>query len=135
MWALRYLFYRLYLWQFHLESDMAPFNAFLLVVIFLFLNLVALVGVVETVVGRSFFLANMAQRLSYIGVLIVGALLALPLYFTLLYKQRYKRILEQFESESKRQHWIRGTSVVLYLVVSVVLVFAGAMFHGKMINH
>jgi hypothetical protein len=54
MRAFQYLFYRLYRWQFRLESDMALFNAFLLVVIFFCLNVVALVGIVESFFGNPF---------------------------------------------------------------------------------
>ncbi len=117
-----------------MESDTAPFNAFLLVAIFFCLNLVALVGIVKSLCGRSFF-GNIPQRIVHTGVLIVWAVIAMPLYIALLYRHKYKRILEQFESESSRQRWIRSTSVVLYLVMSLVLLIVSAMLHGKMTSH
>jgi hypothetical protein len=117
-----------------LESDMALFNAFLLIVIFFCLNVVTLVGIIDAIFG-TFLLVNVPQRVAHIGILVVGVLIALPLYFALLNKTKFNRILTEFESESVHQRWIRNASVVLYLVVSLVLLFAGAIFHGKMMNH
>jgi hypothetical protein len=128
------LLYTLYRWQFRLESDMALFNAFLLIVIFFCLNVVTLVGIIDAIFG-TFLLVNVPQRVAHIGILVVGVLIALPLYFALLNKTKFNRILTEFESESVHQRWIRNASVVLYLVVSLVLLFAGAIFHGKMMNH
>lgn len=132
MWAFRYLFYRLYRWQVSCWKDEdVSFNALLLTLIFSFLNLGTLVGVAESLVGRSFLLA----RLSHTGVLIVMAIMAVPLYFAFLYKKRYKHVVREFESESAHQRRARGIGVLLYIIFSLVLVFAGAMLHGKMINH
>jgi hypothetical protein len=132
MWAFRYLFYRLYRWQARCwRNEDVSFNAFLLMVIFLFLNLGTLVGIAESVLGRSFVLA----RVSHTGVLVLGALIALPLNFLLLYNQRYKHIVREFESETPHQRRVRGIGVLLYIVFSLVFVFAGAMLHGKMLSH
>jgi hypothetical protein len=117
-----------------LESDMALFNAFLLIVIFFCLNVVTLVGILESIFGTS-LLVNVPQRVAQIGVLVIGALIALALYFALLNKKKFKCILTEFESESAHQRRIRNASVMLYLVVSLVLLSAGAMLHGKMMNH
>ena len=113
---------------------MALFNAFLLIVIFFCLNVVTLVGIMGCISGTS-VLVNVPERVAHIGVLVVGALIALALYLALLNKKKFKRILTQFESESAHERRIRNTSVLLYLVVSLVLLFTGAMCHGKMMNH
>jgi ABC-type Fe3+ transport system permease subunit len=100
----------------------------------LLLNVVTLVVVTESIFGR-FLTVNVPQRIAHVGILVIGALIALPLYFVWLNKKKFQRILTEFESESAYQRGIRNTSVVLYLVASLVLLFAGALFHGKMINH
>jgi len=114
---------------------MAVFNAFLLVVIFFCLILIAFVGILESLLGRSFLLAKIPDRIAHLGILIVGGVIALPVYLALIHRQKYKRIVERFESESLRQRWIRSTGVVLYLVTSLVLLFVGAMLHAKMTSH
>jgi hypothetical protein len=135
MWAFRYLFYRLYRWQSRLESDVAPFNAFMLMVIFFSLNLVTLLGLAESFIGRSFLVANVPQKIAHVGVLILMGLMAVPLYFSLLYKKKYKHVVTEFESESRHQRCVRGIGVLLYLILSLVFLFAGAILHGKMTSH
>ena len=114
---------------------MAPFNAFLLLVIFFCLNLITLIGIAECLLGRSFLLANIPQNVAHIGVLLLGTVIAVPLYFALLYRRRYKYVLVEFESESPRQRRIRSTTAVLYLAFSLVFLFGSAMLRAKVISH
>ena len=136
MWAVRYLFYRLYRWQVSCWKDEdVSFNALVLMVIFFCLNLVTLLGFAESVSGTSFLVAHVPQKITHMGILIIGTLIALPLYYALLYKGRYKLIVKEFESESAHQQRIRGIGVLLYILFSLVFLFAGAMLHGKMVGH
>jgi hypothetical protein len=136
MWALRYLFYRLYRWQVTCWKDEdVSFNVLVLMVVFFCLNLVTLVGIAESIVRRSFLLGNVPQAVSRIGLLLLGALIAVPLYFAFIHRKKYKQFLKKFESESAHQRRVRGLGVLLYVVFSVVLLFAVAMLHGRMISH
>jgi len=60
-------------------------------------------------------------------------LIALPLYYSLVHKGRYRHIVKEFEVESARQRQIRGLGVSLYVVFSVVLLFAVALLRGQRI--
>jgi len=136
MWALRYLFYRLYRWQVRCWKDeKVSINALVLVVVFLWMNLVTLVGLAESLCGTSVLLARYPQKLFHISTLVFMALIAVPLYFTLIYGKKYEDIVKEFEAESAHQRRTRGIGVLLYIVFSLVFLFAGAMLHGKMISH
>jgi hypothetical protein len=136
MWALRYLFYRLYRWQARCWRDEdVSFNVLVLMVVFFCLNLVALLAIAESIAGRSFLLGNVPQAASRIGLLLLGALIAVPLYFAFIHAKKYKQFVEEFEVESAYQRRTRGMGVLLYVVLSIVFLFAGAILHGKMISH
>ena len=102
-------------------------------VIFFFLNLLTLLGLVESIAGRSFVIGAVPQKVGDVGIVIIGGgLLALPLYFVFLHKGKYKHIVREFESESPRQRTVRGIGVLLYIVLSLVFLFAGASFTAEL---
>jgi len=134
MQPIRYLFYRLYQWQVSCwKDDEVSINALVLLVALLCLNLITLVGLAESISGTSFLLARFSRKVAHVGILTIGALIALPLYYSLVHKGRYRHIVKEFEVESARQRQIRGLGVSLYVVFSVVLLFAVALLRGQRI--
>jgi hypothetical protein len=134
MQALRYVFYRLYVWQVSCwKDDKASINALVLLVVLLWMNLVTLLGLAESISGTAFLLGRFSQKVAHASTLIILALMALPLYYTLVYKGRYRHIVREFDVESARQRQIRGLGVSLYVVFSLVLLFAVALLHGRRI--
>ena len=134
MQLIRYLFYRLYRWQVSCwKDDKVSINALGLLVALLCLNLITLLELAESISGTSFLLARFSQKVAHVAILMVGALIALPLYYTLVHKGRYRHIVKEFEAESARQRQIRGLGVSLYVVFSLVLLFAVALLHGQRI--
>jgi polyferredoxin len=131
MSAFKYLFYRLYLWQVACwKDDKVSINALLLVVVLLWMNLITLVGLAESIWREPLLLF----RFSRVGTLMCMLLIAVPLYFTLVHKNRYERVVKEFEAESPRQRRTRGLGVSLYVMFSVVLLFAVALLHGKAVS-
>jgi|HubBroStandDraft_6_1064221.scaffolds.fasta_scaffold133152_2 hypothetical protein len=136
MWALRYLFYRLYCWQVSCWKDEDVWlNALVLIVALFCLNVVTLLALAESAARTPFLLSNVPQNIARIGIVIIGVFIALPLYGALVHKGRCKRIVREFESETEDQRRIRGIGVSLYVVFSLVFLFAGAMLHGKIVGH
>jgi fumarate reductase subunit D len=134
MQPVRYLFYRLYLWQVSCwKDDKVSINALVLLVVLLCINLITLLGLAESITGTSFLLTRFSQKIAHIGILMIGALIALPLYYSLVHKARYRHIVKEFEVESARQRQIRGLGVLLYVVFPFVLLFAVALLHGQRI--
>jgi hypothetical protein len=131
MQPVKYLFYRLYLWQVSCwKDDEVSVNALVLLVVFFVMNLITLLGLAESISGTSFLLTRFSKNAAHVGVLMLGALIALPLYYSLVRKGRYRHIVKEFEVESARERQIRGLDVSLYVVFSIVLLFAVALLHG-----
>jgi NADH:ubiquinone oxidoreductase subunit 6 (subunit J) len=136
MWALRYLFYRLYRWQVSCWNDEDVWlNALVLIVVLFCLNVVTLLALAESAARTSFLLSNVPRNVARIGIVTIGVLMALPLHCALVHKGKYKRIVREFESETENQRRIRGIGVSLYVVFSLLFLFAGAMLHGKIVGH
>jgi hypothetical protein len=124
----------LYQWQVSCwKDDKVSINALVLVVVLLCLNLVTLLGLAESITGTSFLMARVSRQTAHTGILMIGALIGLPLYCSLVHKGRYRHIVKEFQAESARQRQVRGLGVSLYVAFSLVLLFAVALLHGQRI--
>lgn len=73
MWALRYLFYRLYCWQVSCWKDEDVWlNALVLIVVLLCLNVVTLLALADLLLRHPFLLSNVPQNIARIGIVIIG---------------------------------------------------------------
>jgi len=73
-------------------------------------------------------------KLSKLQVASTMGLVALPLYFFLLHKGRYKRITKEFGNETQEQRRTRGILVCGYIVLSWVLIVITAIIREKMLK-
>jgi hypothetical protein len=122
--AYKYLFYRLYTWLSRSQWETNPeIPSFLLFTAVTWANCLLLVEMLEVFAGRRF-----VGPLSEAQALATAALVALPIYFFLFRRERYKGIIREFSGESQTQRHIRGWFVLGYMVAVWVLVGVFAMF-------
>jgi hypothetical protein len=132
MRAYEYLFYMLYRWSSRWRNDVAPaqVNAFLLVVAIVWCNLFLLVEIAELSLRVS-----VLPVLSKTAILCSVALSAIPQYFALLHKQRYKAIVKKFEVEAPRQRRVRSAVASAYIISLFLSGLGGAIIHARVFQH
>ena len=86
-----------------------------------FLNLFALFLVLN-----RFFGVSLPFRWSVPNFVFGIALLAIPQYFVLLHRKKFRQIVQTFAHESERQSLVGGLMVGIYVVFSVILFFWAA---------
>jgi hypothetical protein len=128
MRALQYLFYRLYRWSAGWESDVTPpeVTAFLGVVVVVWCSAFLALEVGDLVLG-----GDILPSFSKLQVVTSAAVLAVPLYFLLLHRRRYQKIVREFEFESPHSRRIRGVIVFAYIVVLFLGGIGGAILHAR----
>ncbi|MDN5203080.1 hypothetical protein QQ008_16950 [Fulvivirgaceae bacterium BMA10] len=118
--AYKYTYYKIYSWnlKLHGKSDIPEYNALFGIAFLVLVNLANLVVLFEGVLNvdlLQYFNLNIgAQILVLIMYLLVH-------YFLLFYKGRYKKIIEEFESESKKKQKVGAIYVWSYIIGSLVL--------------
>jgi hypothetical protein len=85
--------------------------------------------IVELTLGVSFLAV-----LSKAQIIFSVAVLGVPQYFFLLHKQRYKKIVRQFESESPRHRRIGIAMVLGYIFALFLAGMAGAILRGRVLG-
>lgn len=106
----------------------------MLIVVLFNLNLIALIGIGEFIIGKSLLLNTAGKPVSATWLLVPALLITVLVYVTFIRENKYKRLITEFEKESPHQRRTRGIGVLLYIVFSLVLLFAGAMLHGTMVS-
>jgi hypothetical protein len=91
-----YFFYRLYCWSAQWKNDVAPpeFKAFAIISAVLVGHAILVVQVIELIFGFR-IIALLPKYIVYMAVVIF----AVPNYFLLLYRRRYKKIIGSFAPE------------------------------------
>jgi hypothetical protein len=112
-----HIFYRLYRWASTLNVDRTPeVSAFVGTVIVLWWNLLLVITGFELTLRT-----RLLPKLSVVQVVIGGALVALPLYLTLLHNGRHRSIFAEFSAEDARQRKLRTIFVAAFIPLSFVL--------------
>ncbi len=113
-----YFFYRLYSWSSQWKNDVTPpeFNAFAIVSAVLLGHAVLFVQLLELIFGFR-IIALLPTYSVYAAVI----LFAVPNYFLLLYRDRYKRIISTFAPEPPqlRKHREMAVWIYIYLVAGL----------------
>jgi len=116
--AYKYLFYKLCIFERVWLDPVPGFTAFGFMLVLQALNIFCLFIFVD-----RFHPITLPLRWSYQNVLCGFALLALPQYFFLLHRGRFRRVIGEFAHESERQSVIDGFVVGVYIVLSFLLIF------------
>jgi hypothetical protein len=124
--AYQYLFYRLYRWASRWKWDNTPeVSAFVMLVALSGFNILVLAQLGSLLFDLS-FLSGLSKR----DHLIFLAGLGLLQYFLLLFHGRYKQIVKRFDPEPVAQARVRGTIVLVYVILSLTLPIVTAILHG-----
>jgi hypothetical protein len=120
MWkALKYLYYKLYklLLRMNGEEDLPQITAMLAVGTLLIFNALAVLAIIN--IYFPFWDYPDIPRLKFYIVFVIPW--ALILYFTFVFKGKYKRIINGFKDETEKQR-IRGKAfVIIYMFLSFCL--------------
>src|SRR6266581_2387023 len=111
--AYKYLFYKLYCFERLLFDPTPEFTALGLIVVVQGMNIGLLWFVAEWYFQQPLF-----RHLSNVQVISFMAVLAVPQYFFLMHRGRFRRIAQEFAGESERQSIAGGVVIALYIVLS-----------------
>ena len=114
--AYKYLFYKLCLFERMIFDPVPGCTAFGFMLFLQFVNLFSLYLALNRVLGLSF-----PFNWSAWNFICAVALLVVPQYFFLIHGDRFRRVVLEFDHESKRHSIIGGFIVGLYVVLSFVL--------------
>ena len=120
--AYKYLYYRIYSWNLQTwgKSDVPHFNALLGLTFLVFLNIYALLMIVELLTEYSFF--NFLGFGIWNAVIIYWAAGVIN-YFIFLYKGKYKKIAKDFVKESNIKKNKRFVWCLVYTAFSFSIAF------------
>jgi len=119
--AYKYLFYKLTVFERVWLDPVPVVTAFCFMLVLQSLNIFCLFVIVD-----RFHPIRLPLQWSYQNVLAGLALLALPQYFFLLHRSRFRRVVAEFAHESERHSLIGGLIVGVYIVSSFILIFVAA---------
>ena len=115
----KYLFYKFYKFfeRINGKNDLPEYTAMLAVGFLLFLNLIAIYTIVDLYYPLLGF-----PDISRFNFFIYGGIpYVLILYFTLIYKEKYKKIVKEFNGENEKQRKKGSRNVFLYILLSLTL--------------
>jgi ABC-type multidrug transport system fused ATPase/permease subunit len=115
-----YLFYKIYsiLLKIPFADDTTEFGAFSVVSILLLFNIMSIIGVLQILTGYT-IIPILRVELKVIFFLIY----LIPLYFMFIYKQKYKRIFEKYESLPNERKKKFNKWVYIYIIGTVFIFF------------
>ena len=116
--AYKYLFYKLYLFERMMFDPVPGCTAFGLLLALQFFNLFALF----LAMNRCFDV-SLPFRWSGSNFVCGIVLLAVPQYFFLMHREKFRQILREFGHENERQNLIGGLLVGAYVVFSFIFFF------------
>jgi hypothetical protein len=116
--AYLYVFYKYYRLQRFWVDPAAEYAALAGLLIVEALNIYTVLCAADLYAGR-----RLLSPFSAAQSLWVLAALAIPQYFLLIHRRRYKRIAQRFAHESARQRVLGGIAVAVYTVGSFILFF------------
>ena len=119
-----YFFYRLYCWSAQWKNDVAPpeFKAFAIVSAVMVDHAILFVQWVELIFGFR-IIALLPKYSVYVAVIVF----AVPNYFILLYRNRYKKIISNFAPEAAQLRRRREGAVWIYIYLVAALSFLCAI--------
>ena len=124
--AYKYLFYKLYLFERMMFDPVPGCTAFSFLLLIQFFNLFALFLLLDRCFGISFpFRWSSPEPLCGI------VLLAVPQYFFLMHRDKFRLIVREFGHENERQNLIGGLVVGAYVVFSLIFFFWAVLLPPK----
>lgn len=123
-----YIYYKLYSWAVNInrKSDIPEFTAFFTLTFLVYINTASIVLGLKAFFDVSFNFSG----LSSLDIIGIAVLILLPQYFVLLHNSRYKKIVEEFNNES-RIHRITGNFITWFYIIGS-LIFLFTMFFTLM---
>ena len=122
--AYQYIFYKLYRWAENLGADRTPeYTAFVAVVLLTFIYLLSIIKIIDVVFNRE-LLSGWSKGM----VFFIFFLLAVPQYLILVYDKKYQQIVAEFEGMSNSKKATGTTLVVMFILISISMVFIMAFF-------
>ena len=123
-----YLFYRLYKqaarWGPRWDA-MPQLTALFMMTAIAWCHIYFVIAVIEWRLGHALF-----PHISKADVVLTYAALMVPLYFWLVYRKRFARIVGQFEGETRRSQLIGGIALWAYFVVFLAASICIARLRG-----
>jgi hypothetical protein len=118
--AYKYLYYRIYSWNLRAwgESDMPQYNSLFGVSFLAFLNILSVPTALDLVIGGNVINNSGVGKLLIFGLLFVVLVIS---YFLLVVNSRYKKIAQDFSSETTHQKRTRLIAIWLYILGSFVV--------------
>lgn len=111
-----YLFYKIYRLINRLGNYDVAFSAMMPFITLIYLNIITIMFFIKPI--------NNINKANYkIVIIIIGVFLLVINYFFFIYKNKYKRLIKQFENETKRQQVLGSLLVSSYAILSFILFF------------
>jgi hypothetical protein len=131
--AYSYLFYRMYRFSSRWKHDLTPphLTAFLGIVAIVWCNIFLLVVIVDTILAPGH---SVIPHLSRLHIYLSFAVLAVPLYFAFLHRERYQDISARYQSETVLQRRVRGVVIVTSLVLLWALIILFSVLHAVRVH-
>ena len=123
--AYQHLLYGFYLWQTRVWRTGGAFNAILLTSIFIFVNTLTVVALLEALCARA-----LLPPLSKTQIFIIYGFLIAAQYVPLFRLGYYQKIIERFSSEPPRTRRVRAYFILAYALLSYVALVGVSVFRG-----
>jgi len=129
MKIVRYYYYRVY--KYFEKGDAVPFfSTFLVIILFLYFNLITLINFMGILMGFDFTLPVVGGMGKFWPLIFIIPLFAL--FYVCLKKQGiHDRILEEFQEETKKKRISSGLMTILYFIASIGLSVASLWIREK----
>lgn len=118
----KYIYYRIYSWNLKQwgKSDVPEYNAMLGIALLTFINIISILTIIEAMTAYEIFSFLEVST----SILFISSLSFIALhYFVFFHKGKYKKIIKEFETETKEHHKKGTVWVLLYIIGSVVILF------------
>lgn len=116
----KYIFANLYSWADKLKHDKSPeYTAFFSITFLTYCNLVTVFALIRIIYDKPLDL----PELNKIWFLIIGIAPAIPQWFFLVYKQRYKKIMKSLSNFKLKDKLITWAYILFSLGVLLLAVF------------
>jgi len=125
MKILKYYYYRIY--KYFEKGDAVPFfSTFLVIIVFLYFNLITLLEFIGILIGFSFKLLVIGGVWKFWPIIFILPIFGL-FYYCLKSRGNHESIIKEFEGESRKQFILSSLIAILYFIISIGL-FVGSLW-------
>ena len=123
----KYIFYREYGWQKKMfgKNDLPQYSAMFAMSLLFFIY----IFILNTLLYIFFEVHLIKPYTPKCIILLLMLIVVIFHYFLFIHKKRYEDFVREFENEDKKLRYIRGWTVVLYSVGTIIL-YLGLLFLG-----